>query len=439
MSSTSIDINPMSDPVTVPWNMDIMHIVMSYANRRVVSNLMKTCNTLNNEGARYLLEDGVSLRREARLVKSFIWFMITRRNPNERFRRLTFLNKLSLDFDHPTEDAARLLAVFFETIARAASKFTSLNIDNAEALLTTYPPLGAAIANLTTLKALNLSSTGEHCATLLRTLQSSLVMATIFFGLHARGREDEVIPEHAMNPILLLEASQSTLESLNTSFSLSTHDGPCYANVTHLSLSCMPLPVIEDYIRAFPNILSLTTSNCSPYRDEPEVWDHRREMSMLYQAQSGSWRSLREYQGSTLVLWILGLTCHIPSIKLNFQHRPPYEPLEVDSNRLNDVLLDVRPSHLALILPGASSILDEAFRSTLCAEGRLQVLDLRVLFHINRANDTVSVGDILGLLVDVVRASSVPTFKLTLDLSWMGLERRRNGEGLPFMPFEVYL
>ncbi|KAM5538670.1 hypothetical protein V8D89_007699, partial [Ganoderma adspersum] len=432
-TSESIPIIPQSPSAAELWNIDVMHIVMSYADRTVVSNLMKTCNTLNSAGTRYLLENGVSLRREEGLV-SFVWFLWARGDSNECFRRVTLLNKLTLDFHDPKESTARILESLFGILARGASNLTFLKIWAAEALLALHPPLGAAIATLTQLKILDFFRAGEHCAKLLRTLQSSLVTVKIYFATYSTEREDEVLAEPDVNPILLLEGSQSTLESLSASFALSSPDGPCYTNVTHLELSCAGFPYIEDYIRAFPNLQSLTSFEYAGFGDELE-WHERREIAMVHQVQHGTWQSMRHYQGSLLMLWIWGLTCRIPSVRLSFDQRRGLDP-----NFLNDIILDVRPSDLSLRLPGASWLLDDAVRSVLSEEGRLQVLDICILFHINESDDTVSVGHILDLLVDVVRASSVESFKLVLDLAWMGIVRRRKSSvGLPVMPFEEYL
>ena len=375
------EFNPL-----VLWNMDIMHVVMSYADRRVVSNIMKTCNALNSAGVRYLLEGEVSLRREERLLR-FIRFLRAMHNPDEYLRRVTFLKKLSLGLYHPTENAAGILEVLFETIARVASNFTSLKIFEAEALLAAHTPLGAAIAKLATLTALHLSNASVQCAMLLRNLLSNLILADNSFSTREPG--DEVVRHSNANPILLLQGSQSTFESLSTSLSVSSPDGPCYANVTSLSLSCVNLPVIEDYIRVFPNILSLTTFECDVFREYPWEELHRRETSMIHQAQHGTWRSLRHYSGSVLELWIFGLTCQIPSIHLGFPQRG------IDYYMLNVVLHDVRPSALALTLPGASCLLDEDLCHVLSREGRLRELELRVLLHLNGTDESVSVGDVL--------------------------------------------
>ena len=401
---------PQSYP-TVSLNIDIMHIIMSYADRRVISNLMKTCHTLNSEGTRYLLADGVTLQREVGVVSFIVWFFQARGDSSERFRRLTFVDKLTIDFyPSPPEYINHILEGFFEIVVRlgAASNLTSLKISRAEALFTTHPPLAAAIAKLTTLKTLDLSFTGVHGATLLRTLQSSLVTVTVSFGLCDREREHEVIPEPDKNPILLLEGSQSTLESLETSFAVTLPDGPCYANVTRLDLWWIDLPYIEDYIRAFPNLLSLKAFECVGYRTDPGIWNARRETTMLYQAQYGTWQSLRHFQGSMLILWIWGLTCQIPSVSLHFE-----QEYGVDPNFLNDIILDVRPSHLALRLRGASSLLDDAVRTVLSEEGRLQALELSVLLCMDKDDDTVSIGRIL------VSQISWFVFEDPVSLKWL--------------------
>nr|VWP02150.1 Cell cycle regulatory protein [Ganoderma boninense] len=351
---------------------------------------------MNSEGAKYLLKDGVSLGSETDLV-SFMYFMMARGHLDDTIRRISFFENLSLHFDTPSQDIAGVLAEFFEKIAPAALNFTSLDIHTAEALLVSYPPLGTAIAKLTTLEALELSFGGEHCAVLLRNLQSKLVTANITFG--DGEREDEEIPRRDRDPILLLQGSQSTLESLDTSFAVSSPDGPCYANVTSLSLSYMDLPDIEDYIRAFPNLRSLSAFECSGYGDDPETWADRREMSMLSQLEFGTWRSLHHYWGSVLILWTFGLTCRIPSIEIDFDDH------ELDVEKLEDVLRDVHPSHLVLKLPEASCLLDHGFRSALRVPEDLQVLDLRVTFNPYK-DSTLLTGDLLDSLVDIARASS---------------------------------
>ena len=261
-------------------------------------------------------------------------------------------------------------------------------------------------------------------------------------------------------PILLLQGSQSTLKSLRAAASVSSPYGPRYPNVTSLSLWYVDLPAIEHYIRAFPNLLSFTTFECSQFRLRPwaHVWEDHRAMSMLHQAQHGTWRCLRHYTGSVVELWTFGLACQIHTVEMNF-------PRRASPRMLNDVLLAVRPSVLALTLPGANCLLDEALCSVLSEAGRLRELTLQVLFNLHENDETVSLGDVLvslglsaepslsnallklrlplqDLLVDVVRASSAPTFRL--DLTWKkAVPSRReesNGEEVaPVMPFEIYL
>ncbi|PIL22866.1 hypothetical protein GSI_15562 [Ganoderma sinense ZZ0214-1] len=436
----AITAGPQSHPtIRESWNVDVMHIIMSYADLRVVSNLMQTCSALNYAGTKYLLADGLTLRSEYGLV-SFLYFFRAHGALGECARRLALLNKVTIDFYYePSEYVAPVLECLFEVFALTAFNLTSLKISNTEALLVLHPPLGTAIAKLRTLKTVDFFNTGVHCATLLRTLQSSLVTVKLRFDLDTRAQEDdsEVLPEPDANPILLLEGSQSTLESLSVSCATPSPDGPYYPNMTHLELSFAGFPYVKDYIRAFPNLQSLTCFDYTRFGDEL-AWHSRRGMAIVYQVYHGTWRSLRKFEGSLLTLWVLGLTCHIHCVRLSFAQQ-----LGVDPNFLNDVIIDVRPSELALRLPGAAWLLDDAVRAVLSEEGRLQVLEIYVLFHINEADDTVSVAHILNLLADVVRASSVPTFKLILDLTWMRVFRDRverdDEKKLPLMPFEVYL
>ena len=377
-----VDMNSESSAALL--NTDIMHIIMSYATRNAVSGLMKTCHTLNSEGAQYLLRDEVSIECDAQLL-SFMCFLMARNNPDDCVRRMSFFNKLSLHFDYPSPDIAILLTGIFEIIVGAGFSFTSLKVSWAEDLLRAHPLLGAAIAKLTTLKTLELSFAGAHCAALLRTLQSKLVAADITFG--DTDHEDEDLPECDRNPLLLLRGSQSTLKSLSTGHSVSFLRGPRYTNVTHLSLSYISLPIVEGYIHAFPNLRIFSALECSVYRDDSEVWEDRRMTSIEYQARHGTWQSLGFYSGSMRVLWLLGLTCHVPSIKLDIED----DELELD--KLNDVLHDVRPTCLVLKLPEASCLSDKGFLSALCTD-TLQELDLSVSFSPEK-DSTLFVGDVL--------------------------------------------
>ena len=66
-------------------------------------------------------------------------------------------------------------------------------------------------------------------------------------------------------------------------------------------------------------------------------------------------------------------------------------------NFLNDVILDVRPSKLALRLLGTSWLLNDAVRAVLsrAEESHLQVLEICILSHVEQSDDTVSTGRIL--------------------------------------------
>ena len=64
-------------------------------------------------------------------------------------------------------------------------------------------------------------------------------------------------------------------------------------------------------------------------------------------------------------------------------------------NFLNDVILDVRPSKLALRLLGTSWLLNDAVRAVLSEEGHLQVLEICILSHVEQSDDTVSIGHVL--------------------------------------------
>ncbi|PIL22901.1 hypothetical protein GSI_15597 [Ganoderma sinense ZZ0214-1] len=328
-----------------------------------------------------------------------------------------------------------ILTQLFEVFVKVAGfNFTALKIAKAETLLAAHPPLGAAIAKLTRLGNLELSFAGERCAELLRTLQSKLVMATFSFGDVDGEQDDEDIPEGDRNPILLLHGSQATLQCLDTSFSVSSLNGPRYPNMVDLTLSYMDLPMIEDYIRAFPNLRALSAVDCSgPYGIGTEVWEERRMSSIGYQARHGTWQSLQYYCGSVLILWIFGLACRIHSVELDF------EDDELDLAKFDDVLRAVRPTCLALRLPEASCIMDEDFRSALCrCKDSLKVVDLHVSFN-SRKDATLFVGDILDSLADVIRTSSATSLALCLDWSWAAGERMDSSEELPPMPFEVYL
>ncbi|KAI0700032.1 hypothetical protein C8T65DRAFT_289825 [Cerioporus squamosus] len=147
-------------------NVDIVHRVMAFSTRDTVSRVMRTCRTLNGEGARYLLCQDPYLT-SVEQVTSFLLFLYAREQAPLTASRLYWLEGLSLGsyYDPDKERAfASTLKSFFTQFAPLARRLVRLNIDQdeGESLFSADPELALAISNLNTLRTVTITQAADH-------------------------------------------------------------------------------------------------------------------------------------------------------------------------------------------------------------------------------------------------------------------------------------
>ncbi|KAI0686212.1 hypothetical protein C8Q76DRAFT_762049 [Earliella scabrosa] len=322
-------------------DLDVLLMIQALADRQTVSRMMQTCRALHKAGERILLRD-VTLS-SGPSTDSFARFMLV-----EGTNRLPLLHCLTLTGTDPGGDSLKNLFLRL----RLQPTFTSLTLHHPEQMLSTSIGLGSAIAALTSITNLAVLDTGTHTLAMLRAMCSKVVTARIstqeggYWNMLALCDITQTLP-----------CSRSSLETLRASWParpgpyddaqpLATR--PCYPRLRSLVLESPFPPVTMDYSRAYPNLASLAIYGI---HDMFEFHGHRRRnREQQEQELTWSWRSLREFRGSILVLYVLGLTCHVRRICVDdFDHQP-------NGVLLQTVLSDTRPSHLELRLLGAHSL-----------------------------------------------------------------------------------
>ncbi|KAI0369271.1 hypothetical protein BV20DRAFT_371670 [Pilatotrama ljubarskyi] len=321
-------------------NDDILLHTMSFMDRPSISALMQTCRRFQSRGAKFILKGEVILRSEPRIL-SFFLFMLA-----DPARRFPLLRSLSI-FSSCTPlslGIADLLRKLFCYLA-AAGDLRRLWIFSAEKLLSSHPDLPSAIAQLPALTELLLTSAGPRCSEMLGALRSTLVSFTVAMDHHDYDTlgEDTRSPAEK-DPVSLLRRSRRTLDRVTMSFAQISPGGPKFPNVTYLSLEYLDKPWIVDYIRAFPNLEELEVLEWEGYSssfDDDDIEQHREANCMIQQFY-GTWRGLRSYSGSLCDLYLLGLQCHIPHLRIKDGE------YGFRAEMLADVLDDARPVHLEL-------------------------------------------------------------------------------------------
>ena len=333
-----------------PLNNDIVHLIMDRADRAVVSNMMLTCQHYNRVGARYLLKWTVGLHPDdARQIESFVGFMTTDCNRYRFLRSLAITLKTTEDRYRPSGPQLALLADFFTTLGERGTNFTSLVFEEAEQVLDGHPALGNAMSLLRTLTALEISHVGRRTAAMLRDLRSRLHDVTFTACDHDY---DPAMPADDRNPMLLFQASQSTLLHICASNFESSFGGPRYSNVTSLTITLNTTLVTLHLVYAFPNLRVLEVWECSlsGFTDYIRYRDENLAAQRIY----GSWASLDRFGGSASMLYVLGLTCPITTVNFGYD----FDINAADPDMLRQMITDARPVHLSVHIPHGHELLN---------------------------------------------------------------------------------
>ncbi|KAI0751857.1 hypothetical protein C8Q80DRAFT_1269028 [Daedaleopsis nitida] len=409
---------------TCKLNLDIFHAILAHTEQRDASKLMQTCRVLYGVGARYVLIPGVKI--STKNIVSFVLFMKAEEDTERRqaLRSLTICP--DLESGEPSVEAARGLNDLFLAM-QAVSSLRWLSIGPAEIWLSLHSGLTSSIASLTSLEELVITSGGKNTIELLENMQSALISVHVEFD--EEDGDDDINNNTAgadgdnddgnnggdgPDFIRLFKRSQDTLDIVAVYHPGHTSsEGPVYPKVDDLSVGDPFAPVTTDYVRAFPNLTSLTmysSSNTELERDEYE--DHRAE-NQEQQVARGSWSSLTSFAGSIHILYLLGLTCHVPTVRLDLYGPRPYPPM------LQAVLSDTRPTEISLELDGACRILDDGFAAALCAARDYQIDILHIDITVCCEDVSMHIAPILDAALAIVMALKPTLFGLHVSTSCM--------------------
>ncbi|KAI0712587.1 hypothetical protein C8Q76DRAFT_797423 [Earliella scabrosa] len=394
-------------------NLDILHAIMAQCtiaeDRRTLSNMMQTCRTLNYQGARYLLKDGVELCSVEQFL-SFLSFACARGNLSEAINRMQWLESIIIDLQFaPTAEIAESFRLFFGTIISTSPRFVRLEIHAAEELLSKDPQLPNAIAAFTTLRSLMLDQAGEHGLRMLSAMRSSLTDVYLITTM-----ETDSLSPGDRDPRLLLRHSASTLRSLSIipNAPLPTSlEGPIYPALRNLYLEGVNLPVTAHFVSAFPHLSHFELGECLEEDVDEDQMEQHRNTNALLQVRHGTWPSLRSCRGSLFELYILGLKCHVSDVEID-------QACE-DAQVLIRVLEDTRPAHLTLHINYAHFFLEGDFAAIADSLAARDWKTLSLQFALRLPIDgQVDLREILeSYIFNTVRNLPILAFEFVLDCS----------------------
>ena len=325
-------------------NLDILHLVMSLSDRTTVSRVMKTCRILNQEGARHILRGRVTIR-DAAGAGSLAEYVLANRDTVRMMERLRWLTSLRLDISQCQDNPlaiARVITPFFISAASYADNFTELVLDDFETVFAADPELPSAIAALGSLTRLELDWAGPTGSAMLGRLRSQL--------LHVEVRYDLDYPSLAdtdRDSASLVHHSTPTLLSMSLQHAKFSTSAPVYPVLRRLVLADVDLvrTPTRHLVSTFPHLAILYASDRPSLLHHDDV-EERREENLAAQREHGSWTSLLEFEGSFLALYVLGLACRVPLIRVYDDNY-----WDLDPGRLGAILAETRPMHLSVTLP----------------------------------------------------------------------------------------
>ena len=386
-------------------NLDILDQIIALSDRTTLLSIMQTSHELYESGMKHL-QRKIHIFWLKEKLDSFLHFCEAGGQVTKMSLRMKHLRGLDIyceecvlyDKDIPSttlalEATARALTRFFTSIVPVYGRnFTHLGIASPEVLCSADPSLPLAIASLTTLTYLAIHHGGEYSIILWSSLKSRLVEAQINIGTDGDPSHEDVTA--------LLRGSEETIRKM-TLYNAGNPTGVvCYANLHTLKINHVGMPMTRHYVSTFPNLQVLHVGECiSQWDDESEELMERRSLNVAQQIQDGSWRTLREYSGSILFLYMLGLTCPV-------MHADVYDNIweRIDLAQVPAIVTNCTVQHLKVTSRVATGIVDRAVGFlALCEEpGFHSVKTFDVAFTLS-SNDRAR--DMKHLLVSTPRPS----------------------------------
>ncbi|RDX50228.1 hypothetical protein OH76DRAFT_1417924 [Lentinus brumalis] len=395
------------EPPPPTINFDVLFRILDFATRDVAASLMRTCRTLNLQGAKHLFKSPVVLETDDQAV-SFVQFFVARNDKSAASHRYHLLRDLCIKLASPSYEAAAALTFFFAHIAVPyLANFVRLELHHPEDLLGANEELRPAISALPLLQSIKVTNAGPLCGAMLEDLRSPLVFAYVDIDWESDIESD---------PAMLFRNARHTLQELEAYWTDSlTRDAPKFRMLRRLSLNHVPVPSPRVLKRVCPNLRHLHI-NDSSRQDWVEMQEIRDD-----HATQHSWHSLHVYSGSVNVLYMLHLRCPISRLDIHDEDTP-LPPLAIQ-----EILLDSRPTHLILETDrtGASYYFNSEFISLFSQPGfwhwPLKTLELVIKFR-PFYDEGVSVEDLLGNILRILRGiTTIRAFRLKLDVSRLEL------------------
>ena len=368
-----VDTQTETMPVQVGLPFEILLLVMEASTQRTISKMMRTCQALYEDGARILLSGGVSLRTENSIL-SFIQFLCV--DPASRIPHLRFLDIASGQLHMSAADELLWLithpALALDSLTlREAGSLLKSHLSPSE-LITDGDPhdtLVTAFAQLRTLRHLTVGQCDALASTLIRTICSPLKTISIDFPSDGLRNQDEA---ESRNPIILLAKHSLTLEEISGSnFAIRPPEvlyDAVFPSVRKLSATYDPVWTSSTlvYVSAFPNLTHLSLTFAVPdsavrafddvFFPLTRVLRRRAEnkLNLESNAHMSAWKKLEELEGTVTDVLALGLTCHVPMLRL----AGTMLPKSLEFQHVGVVLEDTRPTALAITIAGASTFGD---------------------------------------------------------------------------------
>ncbi|KAM5537780.1 hypothetical protein V8D89_008548 [Ganoderma adspersum] len=394
-------------------NADVLLLVFSLAHKQTKLALMSTCQVLYREGGKQFLKSvNVRLRRQSQL-KSFLRFMDA-----DGGSRMRSLHRLFLGTNCSL--SSRSVAKRFKQMLKRlspVSRLTDLTILSLEPLLSAHPPLARAIAGLTSLKEIDFHDAGKLSLKMLKSMKSKLETAEIYFKISKGDASEDFV-------IMSLAQYSSSLRSLtvggDTGYTEDPQDDdPQYPHLLHLTLDEPESHITWDYVRAFPNLKTLTirTTNHGLYKADEE-----------FRAENVAQLRRQGFSGAVIMLWVLGLSCPVSELSLEGD-------CIITPEIFRACLVPTRATRLRITIFQFSLFLNEEFVRVFeegCA-ATLKVLELNLDIcpdeYMLEGYD-LDLGEVLDAVTDMLRSFSTLE-SVSLELHFEGQNVRREESPCP--------
>ncbi|RDX49789.1 hypothetical protein OH76DRAFT_1403381 [Lentinus brumalis] len=400
-------------------NIDILREIAWLSDRRTCAALVSTCRFFYQEAAKCLLHYPVRLRDYfGRDVGTFVHFL----GPDSR-KRASYVRDLRL------QGCYHVSPETVSAFQRVVSQMTGLQCLVIEDEVLCYiPSLTDTLADLTSLRRLQIIGAGERTCDFLTYLQSNIISLSVDWDdddgnwFRSQGMGEEEWADY--HPVPLLAKWSSSLEELTCEAWDTASTLPkfteVYPRMRRLVINGANSPLVAPYIRAYPNLASLSVQLSSVLDFHLPAYEERsrhRALNICSQEAvdgPGTWQNLEEYIGSLADLYLLGLTCRIPRVVLlKYLSKRDLEPLSA-------VLTYAQPTHLKL--EGDGALLGHPTHSLqiiLREAGLSQLESLVVAIDLYRAQKELDVGAELNMLAAVL--IQLPLRRLRLRVSGYGL------------------